>query len=36
MIDSLVQISGGQAFFPDSANQLDDICRKIALELRNE
>jgi Ca-activated chloride channel family protein len=36
IIDNLAQISGGQAFFPDSVDQLEDICGKIALELRNE
>jgi Ca-activated chloride channel homolog len=35
-IEDLAQISGGQAFFPDSADELEDICNKIALELRNQ
>src|SRR5689334_20579727 len=36
IIEDLAQISGGQAFFPDSADELEDICDKIALELRNQ
>ena len=36
IIEDLAQISGGQAFFPDSADELEDICNKIALELRNQ
>jgi Ca-activated chloride channel homolog len=36
IIDDLAQISGGEAFFPESADQLEDICNKIALELRNQ
>ena len=36
IIEELAQISGGQAFFPDSADELEDICNKIALELRDQ
>jgi Ca-activated chloride channel family protein len=36
IIEDLAQTSGGQAFFPDSADELEDICNKIALELRNQ
>lgn len=36
IIDDLARISGGEAFFPESADQLEDICNKIALELRNQ
>ena len=36
IIEDLAQISGGQAFFPDSVDELEDICNKIALELRNQ
>ena len=36
IIEELAQISGGRAFFPDSADELEDICNKIALELRNQ
>jgi len=36
IIEDLARISGGEAFFPESANQLEDICNKIALELRNQ
>src|SRR6266481_10049471 len=35
VIEDLAQISGGQAFFPDSVDELEDICNKIAIELRN-
>jgi Ca-activated chloride channel homolog len=36
IIEDLAQISGGQAFFPDSVDEVEDICNKIALELRNQ
>jgi Ca-activated chloride channel homolog len=36
IIDDLAKIGGGEAFFPESADQLEDICNKIALELRNQ
>ena len=36
VIEDLVNTAGGQAFFPDSAGELEDICGKIAIELRNE
>jgi Ca-activated chloride channel homolog len=35
-IEDLVEVSGGRAFFPESAEELEDICSKIAIELRNE
>jgi Ca-activated chloride channel family protein len=35
-ISDLVETSGGRAFFPNSVNQLDDICTRIALELKNQ
>src|SRR3989442_15136544 len=35
IIEDLAQISDGRAFFPDSVDELEDICNKIALELRN-
>jgi Ca-activated chloride channel homolog len=28
--------TGGRAFFPDSIYELEDICSKIAVELKNE
>ena len=34
-IEDLVGIAGGRAFFPQSVYELDDICAKIALELKN-
>jgi len=36
IIEDLAQISGAQAFFPDSVDELEDICNKIAIELRNQ
>ena len=36
IIEDLVQITGGRAFFPDSVYELEDICSKIAVELRNQ
>jgi Ca-activated chloride channel family protein len=36
IIEDLVQLTGGQAFFPDSVDQLENICRKISAELRNQ
>jgi Ca-activated chloride channel family protein len=35
-IEDLVQITGGRAFFRDSVNELEDICTKIGVELKNE
>jgi Ca-activated chloride channel homolog len=36
IIEDLVQITGGRAFFPDSVYELEDICSKIAVELKNQ
>ena len=36
IIEDLVQTTGGRAFFPDSVYELEDICTKIAVELRNQ
>ena len=36
IIEDLVEISGGRAFFPDSVNELQDICTKIGIELKNQ
>ena len=35
-IGDLVETTGGRAFFPNSVNQLEDICTRIALELKNQ
>jgi len=35
-IRDLVETSGGRAFFPNSADQLQDICTRIAIELKNQ
>jgi Ca-activated chloride channel family protein len=36
IIEDLTQITGGRAFFPDSVYELENICSKIAVELRNQ
>lgn len=36
LIEELVDITGGRAFFPDSVYELEDICTKIAVELKNQ
>jgi Ca-activated chloride channel family protein len=36
MIEELSDLTGGHAFFPDSVYDLDDICTKIAVELKNQ
>jgi Ca-activated chloride channel family protein len=35
-IEDLVRITGGRAFFPHSVSELEDICAKIAIELRSQ
>jgi Ca-activated chloride channel family protein len=35
-IEELTDLSGGRAFFPDSGRELEDICAKIALDLKNQ
>jgi Ca-activated chloride channel homolog len=35
-IEQLTELNGGRAFFPDSVNELPDICTKIAVELKNQ
>jgi Ca-activated chloride channel family protein len=36
MIEELSDLTGGRAFFPDSVYELEDICTKIAIELKNQ
>ena len=36
MIEELAELTGGRAFFPDSVYELEDICTKIAVELKNQ
>jgi len=36
MVEELSEITGGHAFFPDSVYELEDICTKIAVELKNQ
>jgi Ca-activated chloride channel family protein len=35
-IKDLVETTGGRAYFPNSVNQLEDICTRIAFELKNQ
>ena len=35
-IGDLVETTGGRAFYPSSANQLEDICTRIAIELKSQ
>jgi Ca-activated chloride channel family protein len=36
LIEELSDLTGGHAFFPDSVYELEDICSKIAVELKNQ
>ncbi len=36
LIEELTELTGGRAFFPDSVYELEDICTKIAVELKNQ
>ena len=36
MIEELADLTGGRAFFPDSVYDLEDVCTKIAVELKNQ
>lgn len=36
IIEDLVGITGGRAFFPQSVYELEDICAKIAIELKSQ
>jgi len=36
MIEELADLTGGRAFFPDNVYELEDICTKIAVELKNQ
>ena len=36
LVEELADLTGGHAFFPDSIYDLDDICTKIAVELKNQ
>ena len=36
MIEELSDLTGGRSFFPDSVYELEDICTKIAVELKNQ
>jgi Ca-activated chloride channel family protein len=36
LIDELTELTGGRAFFPNSVYELEDICHKIGLELKNQ
>ena len=36
LVEELSDLTGGRAFFPDSVYDLEDICTKIAVELKNQ
>jgi Ca-activated chloride channel family protein len=36
LVEELADLTGGHAFFPDSVYDLEDICTKIAVELKNQ
>src|SRR5262245_12340858 len=36
LIEELSELTGGRSFFPDSVYELEDICTKIAIELKNQ
>ena len=36
MVEELSELTGGRAYFPDSVYELEDICTKIAVELKNQ
>lgn len=36
LIEELSELTGGRAFFPSSIYELEDICTKIAIELKNQ
>jgi Ca-activated chloride channel family protein len=36
VIEDMTDLTGGRSFFPDSVGELEDICTKIALELKNQ
>jgi Ca-activated chloride channel family protein len=36
LLEELADLTGGHAFFPDSVYELEDICTKIAVELKNQ
>ena len=36
VIEDMTDLTGGRSFFPESVGELEDICTKIALELKNQ
>jgi len=36
LVEELSELTGGRAYFPDSVYELEDICTKIAIELKNQ
>jgi Ca-activated chloride channel homolog len=36
LLEELSELTGGRSFFPSSVNELEDICEKIAVELKNQ
>ena len=36
ILEEMTEITGGKAYFPNSVYELEDICTKIAIELKNQ
>ena len=36
VLEEMAEITGGKAYFPNSVYELEDICTKIAIELKNQ
>ena len=36
VLEEMTDITGGKAYFPNSVYELEDICTKIAIELKNQ
>ena len=36
VLEEMTEVTGGKAYFPNSVYELEDICVKIALELKNQ
>ncbi len=36
ILEEMTELTGGKAYFPNSAYELEDICTKIAIELKNQ
>ena len=36
VLEQMTEVTGGKAYFPNSVYELEDICTKIAVELKNQ